>query len=110
VSATATVPAHLQAAWEEILGAEARIGEALEAGELATLEPLANRRHAQILDFFARFALEPDSGAQRLHLLQALIARNQALLGDSRARLSAASDAALQARHNRRALQAYAAQ
>jgi hypothetical protein len=104
------LPPALRGAWDEILHSEARLGEALESGELAALEPLASRRHAQILAFFERLGPEPDSAPLRLELLRTLTARNEALLRDSRARLAAVGDGARQARHNRRALQAYAGQ
>lgn len=103
----ASLPARLLPGWTDIEAGERRLAEALEAGDYAALEPIAARRHAMIVSFFAELSEEPGSEPVRLELLQALIARNEALLGDSRARLATVAGSSVQAQRNRRALEAY---
>jgi hypothetical protein len=110
MSIATTLPARLRPGWTEIESGERRLAEALAAGDYAALEPMAARRHAMILAFFAELSAEPGSEVIRLELLRALIARNEALLGDSRMRLGEVADSSVQATRNRRALDAYGGQ
>ena len=101
------LPAGLQPAWDAIQARELLLARALDTGDFAALEPLAADRHDQIQRFFTSAELESAGAQARLALLQELIARNEALLEDSRVRLGAVSGASAQARHNRRAVDAY---
>ena len=103
------LPDPLRAAWDEIDASERRIEAAMQAQDFAALAPLADARHERILQFFEQFPFDADSASLRLDLLRQLIARNSALLADSRARLGAAATASTQATHARRAMDAYRA-
>ena len=103
----AALPSAMREAWTRIGSCDELLSAAINSDSAEDFADLAEQRNREIVSFFERFALCPETAELRYALLEELMRRNERLVAETRRRLESVAEASAQARLARRAIGVY---